>query len=141
MCSAIWMYDVKSGRSSIIYSQKDGGAIGRVDWIDDNEICFVSYYDFQGSRDNINYYNAFTKENKTIFPYTDENYNNVTLLPIGNRKITFMTSKKNDIYQNSKTILLDIDSNDFIELGVKLNDEDVLLIKFIFSKLNVETLK
>lgn len=135
MQGAIWVYDVNSGQASIVYSQTDGGAIGRVDWIDDDEICFVSYYDWQGSRDSINYFNLSTKEHRVLFPYTDENYNNVTLLPVGNRKITFTTSKKNDFYENSKTILFDIDTNTYSELNVKFEYKSVLLENFTYVEL------
>lgn len=132
MCSAIWMYDIKTGQTKIIYSQSDGAAIGRVDWIDDDEISFISYYDFQGSRDSVNYYNLTTHEHRILFPFSDENYNNVTLLPVGNRQITFTTSKKDDFYENSSTILFDIDSNKYSRLDVKLGDDKVLLKNFIF---------
>lgn len=132
MCSAIWMYDIKTGQTKIMYSQSDGAAIGRVDWIDDDEISFISYYDFQGSRDSVNYYNLTTHEHRILFPFSDENYNNVTLLPVGNRQITFTTSKKDDFYENSSTILFDIDSNKYSRLDVKLGDDKVLLKNFIF---------
>lgn len=140
MFSAIWIYDIKSGKTSIVYSQTNGGAIGRVEWIDDDEICFISYYDCRGTRDSVNYFNLSTHEHRILFPYTDENYNNVTLLPVGNRRITFTTSKKYDFYENSKTILFDIDSNRYSELDVKLGDDSVLLQKFIFTELYCETI-
>ena len=135
MCAAIWVYDIKTGKTSIVYSQTDGGSIGRVDWIDNDEISFITYYEFQGSRDSVNYFNITNNEHRILFPSTDENYNNVTLLPVGKRKITFTTSKKGDFYENSKTILFDIDSNTYDELYIKYKGNNVLLENYIFNEL------
>jgi hypothetical protein len=135
MCAAIWVYDIKTRQKSIVYLPSDHAAIGRVDWIDNDEISFISYYDFQGSRDSVNYFNISTKKHRMLFPYSDENYNNVTLLPIGNRQITFTTSKKNDIYENSSTILFDVDSNKYSKLNIKFGNDTILLEKFIFTQL------
>jgi len=139
MCSAIWVYDIKSSQSSIIYSQNDCGAIGRVDWVDIDEITFVSYYDFQGSRDSINYYNLSSKKYQVIFPYSEQNYNNVTLLPVGNRQITFTSSKKNDSYEESSTILFNIDSNTYGKLNIKFKENNVLLENFVYLKMKKKT--
>ncbi len=136
MCSAIWEYDMKTGKNAIVYKQTDTAAIGRVDWIDTNRITFISYYDWQGSRDSVNYLDLSTNQYRIIFPYSDENYNNVTLLPVGDQRITFTTSPKNDYYINSSTILYDIDSHSFRKLDVKLGEDNVLLENFIFTGLS-----
>jgi hypothetical protein len=135
MSTAIWLYDIKDCKATIVYSQPDDAAIGRVDWIDKDEISFISYYDFQGSRDSVNYFNLHTKEHRILFPYTDENYNNVTLLPIGNYQITFTTSKKDIQYENSSTILFNIESNTYKKLDIKFKNDSVILKNFIFTKL------
>ncbi|WP_058302177.1 WD40 repeat domain-containing protein [Gorillibacterium timonense] len=134
MCASIWLYDLKSGQTSIVYSQEDGGSIGRVDWLSDDEICFISYYDFQGSRDSVNTLRLSTQEHRVVFPYSDEHYNNTTLLPVGNRQITFTSSQKGDIYEQSKTILLNADTGSYRELDVKMGERQVLLDKFIHVK-------
>ena len=136
MTASIWMYDMKSGQTSMVYSQNDGGSIGRVDWISDDEICFISYYEFQGSRDSVNYLRLSSKEHRILFPYSNEHYNNTTLLPIGNRQITFTSSKKDDFYENSKTILFNIDSSTYHDLDIKINNKNVLLEKFIYQELD-----
>lgn len=141
MCSAIWEYDIKTGKASIVHRQTDAAAIGRVDWVDNNEISYITYYDFQGSRDSVNYLNLSTNEHRIIFPYSNKNYNNVTLLPVGNRRITFTTSKKDDIYENSSTILFDIGSNKYSKIDVKLNNNKVLLKNFVFTKLLRENIR
>ncbi|WP_025692175.1 hypothetical protein [Paenibacillus zanthoxyli] len=135
MTASIWLYDLKSGQASMVYSQNDGGSIGRVDWVSGDEICFISYYDFQGSRDSVNYLRLSSKEHRILFPYSDEHYNNTTLLPIGNRQITFSSSKKDDFYEDSKTILFSIDSNTYHNLDIKMNNKNVLLEKFIYQEL------
>lgn len=135
VCSAIWEYDIMTGQNSIVYAQTDDAAIGRVDWIDNDEISYITYYDFQGSRDSVNYINLSTNEQRILFPYSDENYNNITLLPVGNRQIIFTSSKKDDTYENSNTILLAVDSNKYNKLDIKLKDSSVLLKNFIFTEL------
>lgn len=135
MCSSIWEYDMNTDKSSIVYTQKDAAAIGRVDWIGNNEVSFISYYDFQGSRDSVNHLNLSTKKNSIIFPYSDKNYNNVTLLPVGNRKIIFTSSKKNDSFDKSNTILFDINTNKYSTLNILFNNKKVLLENFIFAQL------
>lgn len=139
MCSAIWEYDIKTCQMSIVYSQTDSAAIGRVDWIDNDEISYISFYDFQGSRDTVNYFNVSTKKSRVLFPYSDVNYNNVTLLPVGNRMITFTTSKKDTPYENSSIILFNVDSNKYSKLDVKFGDDSVLLENFIFIELHCKS--
>ena len=133
VAAAIWAYDVAEQKTEIIYKQADAGAIGRVDWVSDTEICFVSYYDYRGSRDNVNYYHVHTGESHTLFHYTDEYYNNVTLLPIGGRKISFTSSGKDDVYENSRTYSLDIDTGAVTELDVIYRENSVILENFIFD--------
>lgn len=43
-----------------------------------------------------------------------------------------VVSKKDDVYENTKTILFDIDTNIYDALDVKFKDKTVLLQKFIF---------
>lgn len=135
MSSGIWEYDMETGQNSLIHSQTDGAAIGRVDWIGNDEICYITYYDFQGSRNSVNYINLSNNERRILFPYSDENYNNVTLLPVGNRRITFTSSKRYEVYENSYTILFDIDSNNYSKQDIRLEEEKVLLENFVFCKL------
>ena len=48
MISSIWEYDFETEETEIIYTQKDGGCIGRTDWMnDDSGLTFVSWYEFQ----------------------------------------------------------------------------------------------
>lgn len=138
MSSGIWEYDMETGQNSLIHSQTDGAAIGRVDWIDNDEICYITYYDFQGSRDSVNYINLSNNEGRILFPYSDENYNNVTLLPVGNRRITFTSSKRNEAFDNSYTILFDIDSSNYSNHDIKFGEKKVLLENFVFCKMPKE---
>lgn len=131
--AAIWQYDVETQNKKIIYKQEDGGAIGRVDWVSQSELCFVSYYDFQGSKDNINRLNISDGKVSELFHYTDEFYNNVTLLPIGNGKISFTSSKKDDPYENSKTYCIDVSTGVVSELDIIYKGSPVILEKFIFN--------
>lgn len=133
VAAAIWQYDVETQDKRIIYKQEDGGAIGRVDWVSESELCFVSYYDFQGSRDNINSLNINSGESTVLVPYTDEFYNNVTLLPIGGGKISFTSSAKNDVYENSKTYTLDVSDGTRSALDIACEGAPVLLENFVFG--------
>lgn len=135
MASAIWKYDVLSGKKSIIYAQTDGGAIGRTDWVSDDSIAFVSYYDFQGSRDSINTFNIDTLAHRVIFPYSEEHYNNVTLIPIGENSIVFTSSAKGKAFQASEVIKLEIDSLNTAVLDVQFNGTKLLLSGFSYVKL------
>lgn len=130
--SAIWSYDVVTQVTNIIYKQDDEAAIGRVDWCSDNELCFVTYYDYQGSRNNINYLNVKTEVTEILFHYSDEYYNNVTLLPVGNRKITFTSSAKESFYSDSLTYIMDIQTKEYHVLNVVYNNEMVILENFIY---------
>lgn len=132
VASAIWIYDIEKEESHIIYRQEDEGAIGRVDWISSSELCFVTYYEYQGSRDSINYYNIDENEYNILFAYTDEFYNNVTLLPIGQRKISFTSSPKNSFYEESQTYIMDIDSEKLEMINIVFEDKTILLEQFIF---------
>lgn len=105
ICSAIWQYDLEDQTSNILYAQSDGGAIGRVDWMDENHIVFISYYDFTGGRDSVNSYDMKEHSASEIFPYTDDYYNNVTLLPVRHNEITFTSSPKDAEYSSSSTIV------------------------------------
>ncbi|MEO3946759.1 hypothetical protein [Gorillibacterium sp. CAU 1737] len=136
MTASIWQYDRTSGQTSRIYSQTDGGSIGRVDWVSDQEISFVSYYDFQGSRDSINVLDLASGGHRVVFPYTDVHYNNVTLLPVGEGKLTFTSSKKDEAYGSSKTILLDARSGSYQEKPIMFEGKTVLLEKFMSVPLN-----
>lgn len=131
--AAIWQYDVETQEKEIIYRQEDGGAIGRVDWASDSELCFVSYYDFQGSRDNINYLDTNNGESSVLFHYTDEFYNNVTLLPVGNGRISFTSSKKDDLYENSRTYIMSVPNGSVSELDIEYEDNPIILEKFVFG--------
>jgi hypothetical protein len=135
MCSSIWMYDVEKGNKAIVHSQADEGAIGRVEWISDNEICFVAYYEFQGSRDSINYLNMATGEERIVFNYSDEHYNNVTLLPVGSGNISFTSSAKEMAFDESQTYILNIDSEDYASINIIYKGKPVLLERFAYVRL------
>lgn len=135
ICSAIWNYNIKTGEADIIYKQTDGGAIGRVDWMSEKQLGFVSYYDYQGGRDSINIYNFDSDTSAVIFPYTNENYNNVTLLPIGRQKLTFTSSSKNASYDESHTIEYNLSTNEYEAVDVQFNQKTILLEKFIYNPL------
>lgn len=135
VCSAIWLYDFNEQTSHIIYSQPDGGAIGRVDWINDNQLAFVSYYDYQGSRDSINLLNLEDYSASVLFPYTDEHYNNVTLLPIGQQRISFTSSEKYARFVESSTFIYDIPAGTYYQNDIQFNNSTVLLEKFIYNRL------
>ena len=130
--SAIWSYDVETQDTHIIYKQADEAAIGRVDWCSGHELCFVTYYDYQGSRDNVNYFNTQTERTEILFHYSDEYYNNVTLLPVGNRKITFTSSSKDSFYSDSSTYIMDIQTKEYHKLDIEYNGEVVILENFIY---------
>lgn len=134
ICAAIWVYDIESGESNIIYKQADKGCLGRVDWISNNELAFVSYYGAQGGCDDINYINIRTNEVKILFSHTAEHYNNVTLLPISNSKVSFTSSKENDIYENSLTYVLDPLTGEIVQKNILFDNKPVILENFIFEK-------
>lgn len=90
MISSIWEYDLKTGDHRIIHTQMDGGCIGRTEWLGADRLAFVSYYEYSGSKSNINYLDLNTYDSKTVFPHSEEHYNNVTLLPLNNHEISFM---------------------------------------------------
>ena len=83
ICSAIWCYDLETRQSEILYAQTDGGAIGRVDWVGADRLTFVSYYDFTGGRDSIHLFDCTAGSCETVFPYTENHYNNVPCFPLG----------------------------------------------------------
>lgn len=131
--AAIWQYDIETGKTKIIYTQPDEGSIGRVDWISPTEVCFVSYYDFQGSRDNINYLNLKTGKASILFHYSEEHYNNVTLLPIGDRKISFSSSARDAFYSKSETLILDVDTKKIKKANITFENRTILLENFIYN--------
>lgn len=139
ICSAIWQYNLEDQTSNILYTQSDGGAIGRVDWLDENHIVFISYYDFTGGMDSVNSYDMQEHSASEIFPYTDDYYNNVTLLPIGGNKITFTSSPKNAEYSSSSTIGYDFKSGKYAPLNIAYNNKTVLLENFIYTKIYLTT--
>lgn len=139
ICSAIWQYNLKDQTLSILHAQSDGGAVGRVDWIDENRIVFISYYDFTGGMDSVNCYDIKKHTASEIFPYTDDYYNNVTLLPIGHNEITFTSSPKDAEYSSSTTTEYNIDSGEYGPLDVKYNNKTVLLENFIYTKIYLTT--
>ena len=122
----------------LLYKQEDEASIGRVDWINDSELCFVTYYDWQGSRDNINYYSIETGKSEVLFHYSEEHYNNVTLLPIGNQKITFTSSANDCFYYESLTYVIDIGTREVSALNVSYDDKSILLENFIYYIENSE---
>jgi hypothetical protein len=135
VCSSVWIYDIDSKTNNILYAQSDNGAIGRVDWIDDSEVCFVSYYDISGGQNNINILDIDTGIAEILFPYTEDNYNNVTLLPLSKRKLTFSSSAKSAIYENSDTYVLDIDTGECIVNNIFFENNKILLEEFIYTPL------
>lgn len=103
-----------------------------MDRINDSELCFVTYYDYQGCRDNINYYSIESGKSEVLFHYSDENYNNAAMLPIGNQKITFTSSANGSLYSDSLTYVLDIRTKESSVLNLSYNDESMLLENFIY---------
>lgn len=136
VASAIWIYDTEKQKSEIVYRQEDEGAIGRVDWISQDEVAFVSYYDFQGSRDDINCLNIETGEKRNIYKHTKDHYNNVTLLPIGEKKLTFTSSAKNETYEESKMYLLDMSTEKIEEISLVDKNKKILLELFVYERGN-----
>lgn len=139
ICSAIWQYNLENQKSNILYTQSDEGAVGRVDWLDENHIAFVTYYDFTGGRDSISVYNLKEHSVEEPFPYTDEHYNNVTLLPIGQGKITFTSSPKDVEYSSSSTIEYSFDSGEYKPIDVQYKESTVLLENFNYTKILVQS--
>ena len=74
-----------------------------------------------------------------IFPYTDDYYNNVTLLPIGHNKITFTSSPKDAEYSSSFTIEYNFESGKYAPLDIMYNNKTVLLENFIYTKIYLTT--
>ena len=138
ICSAIWQYNTETQKANILYVQSDGGAVGRVDWFDENHIVFVTCYDFTGGRDSINAYNLKDHAVTELFPYTDEHYNNVTLLPIGQGKITFTSSPKDSDYSESSTIEYSFNSGAYNPIDVQYKQTTVLLENFNYTKICVQ---
>lgn len=138
ICSAIWQYNTETQKANILYAQSDGGAVGRVDWLDENHIVFVTYYDFTGGRDSINAYNLKNHAVTELFPCTDEHYNNVTLLPIGQGKITFTSSPKDSDYSASSTIEYSFNSGEYNTIDVQYKQTTVLLENFNYTKILVQ---
>jgi len=138
LAAAVWIYDIATGESSIVYAQDGEAGIGRADWVgDDNSgICFVTFYDNNGGRDSINFFNVTQNELTIIFPYTDEHYNNVTLLPVGNNKISFTSSAKDAFFEESETILFDIPGNSYESQPVLYESITVLLENFVYVRCN-----
>lgn len=135
ICSAIWQYNTETQKADILYAQSDRGAVGRVDWLDENHIAFVTYYDFTGGRDSINVYKLNEHSVAELFPYTDEHYNNVTLLPIGQGKITFTSSPKDAEYSSSSTIEYSFVSGEYKPIDVQYKQDTVLLENFNYTKI------
>lgn len=142
ICSAIWCYDLETRQSEILYAQTDGGAIGRVDWVGADRLTFVSYYDFTGGRDSIHLFDCTAGSCETVFPYTENHYNNVTLLPIGSNKFTFTSSPKNEVFERSQTMEYeyDLDTEMAHQLTIQYQGKDVLLSQFLYTKLSPDAL-
>lgn len=139
MTSAIWQYDFKTGKSEIVYAQPDEVCIGRVDWVQDGKgLAFVSWYEVQGSQDDINYYNMRTNEASVIFRHTEENYNNVTLLPADSKKVTFTSSARYESLQDSETYQYDLKTGDVQMIDVRYAGEKAVLEQFIYVKMKGE---
>lgn len=140
ICSAIWCYDLETRQSEILYAQTDGGAIGRVDWVGADRLTFVSYYDFTGGRDSIHLFDCTAGSCETVFPYTENHYNNVTLLPIGSNKFTFTSSPKNEVFERSQTMEYDLDTETAHQLMIQYQGKDVLLSQFLYTKMSPDAL-
>ena len=137
MSSAIWTYNMETGENKILYAQPDEGAIGRVDWVDDTTLAYVAYYDFNGGRDSICAYDMKTGTAKEIFPYSEEHYNNVNLLPVGNQKLIFTSVAKQDFYSDSQTMEYNFNTGECTPLDISYQQETVLLSSFSHIKLDV----
>lgn len=133
VAAGIWTYDVETQEKQMVYSQADEACIGRVDWVSEDEICFVTYYEWIGSCDDICYYNLSTGEMKILFPHTEEYYNNMTLLPIGGRTISFTSCLPDALYSTSDTYVIDVDTGAWEKLDVQYEGEPVILENFIYQ--------
>lgn len=133
--SSIFEYDIASGHSEILYTQNDGGCLGRVDWVNDDQLAFISYYDWLGSQDNIGLYHMGTQTAEVIFEYSEEHYNNVTLLPINSQEVSFTSSAQGEFYEDSETWKISIDSGSASKSEIYFDQEVVLLENFIYFRL------
>ena len=98
--------------------------------MDSSTLSFVSYYEYQGSRDNICSLDLKTGKSSIIFPYTDEHYNNVTLLPVNNFQLSFTSSKRDASYAESETLIYDFRTGKTEKFPIQYNGNNVLLELF-----------
>lgn len=136
MIASIWLYDLETGENRIVYTPDDGASLGRVDWISDKELVFVSYYEFQGSADDINYLNLDTAEKRILFEHRDDAYNNVTLLRAGGRDIFFTTSARYETYEESTLVCLNADTGEYEALEINVGGEALLPEGFIYEEIS-----
>lgn len=136
MSSSIWEYDMKTGKTEMIYSQDDGGCIGRVEWAGKDRLTFVSYYDFQGSCDDICSIDLKTGKAEILFAHSEENYNNVTLLPINESTILFTSSSRYQLYEESENMILNIIDGKTDRLELLYKNIPVLPQLFCYLKIS-----
>ncbi len=137
MTSAIWEYDLKTGNTKIIYTQPDEACIGRVDWMKDGRgLTFVSWYEYQGSRDDICYLDLETEEAAVIFPHTEEHYNNVTLLPADSERVTFTSSAYGESLGDSETYQYDLKSGEVKKVDLQYAGEKAILEQFVYIRMD-----
>lgn len=98
----------------------------------------MSWYEVQGSQDDINYYNMRTNDASVIFRHTEENYNNVTLLPADSKKVTFTSSARYESLQDSETYQYDLKTGDVQMIDVRYAGEKAVLEQFIYVKMKGE---
>ena len=136
MTSAIWEYDFETGEAIVVYTQPDEACIGRVDWMEDGKgVAFVSWYEYQGSCDDINYLNLETGKASVIFPHTEDHYNNVTLLPADAERVTFTSSSRYEALEDSETYQYDLISGEFQRLDLKYAGEKAILEQFVYVRM------
>lgn len=134
IASSIWIYDIDKGTNEMIFSDiNDKSAIGRSVWNLDNdkEIFFISYDEANGTHNTLNILNLETKDKKTIFPATVENYNNVGLISIRDNKILFTSSKQGDYYEDSNIILLDLNTKSIQKTNMIIDNKNFLPNNFL----------
>jgi hypothetical protein len=80
---------------------------------------------------------VITRKRVVLFPHTDEFCNNVTLLPLGNRQISFTSSPNGAIFLESHTYVMDIDTKEIRRFDVLFDDKPILLSQFIYSHADI----
>lgn len=95
IATGIWIYDIKKGKSSRIFSLTDESAIGRVAWSSDSKhLAFVRYRGMNGEDGQIDYLNLNDNTVKTIIQTTKEHFINLSPVGLVNNEISFVSYPK-----------------------------------------------